>query len=664
MTAPTQPRLPALRVNATARGVIPKSTEELLRQIIDPYGVYCVLELRIKAGESIFHLFPVMPEALNVAQRYLQTITPTQGGLFVDEYGNAPSPITLQGTFGRSPKMGLSMGQAALLANPTALGMTDAVGTIADLVTSDPSLQMRDPVTGYKLVKMLGEMVDLSHMPDPDTGELPTVRFYNFAWGASYEVALTNFSAQMSVQRNNLWQYSLEMVVLRRIRDGFSSGTFRRFGEPARAARAMQRLHITRLIENKLGQFNVGNLIERFTPPFLQEGAGTRELLQRTFDAVEITRRATISVTGAINSVRGLDVISYASGVLDNVLGLNPGSVGQLVNTVRTLPQLIGGVEAAIGSATRRVPAEIRAEVLSAQANIANISSVTNRYLENYNATLVDAGPTGAALATLGQTPPELEAVVALAEMALTVQESLDTINVLLAVNGMENAASTSITTTIDSAPEAASANSQQYRIVQNDTLAKIAQRFYGDENAWPTIAAALNSAFSDITPTEPLNLHIGTVISVPAPAKISDSLVPDVFDLPTGERAFGRDLPETLQVQTRPDGTQELVVLSEYETLLQGIIHRLQTPEGSIADSPEYGAQLPGLVGQEFGSLNEAMNAAKVEEALRNEPRLQAVNNVRTLQEQDTLLISFNAVARNAGSLGDVNLTLSRQSP
>lgn len=679
------PQLAAVRTVAPNSPVPPRTTEELLRQIVDPYGVYCVLELRMARGNSIFHVFPVMPEALNVAQRYLQTITPTQGGVFIDEYGAAPSPIVLQGTFGRSPRVGITMGQEALMRNSAALGLTGLESVRTQNILGTDIGQTTEPVTGYRLVKMLGEMVELSHRPHPETGQLPTARFYNFAWGATYEVALSNFSAQMSIQRNGMWAYTLEMTVLRRLNDPLSNGKLNRAGEPVAVARAAQRLHQRRLRDQALGKgFNIAGAIERFTPAKLKgllnigNGEGisgaesrnsfaskTRDLLQRTFDTVEKTRRTVSTVTSLVNSVRGLDVVSYASGVLDRTLGLWPGTVAQFVDTVKRWPQIVGSVETAIGSATRRVPAALRREVLVAQDLVETVSSAVTKYLEKHNDQITEAGPVGAALATLGQTPPDLKAAIELAEAALTLGESIEALKTSLAINGLEDVAGTSFTASLESPPEAAGSNSQQYTIRQNDTLAGIASRFYGDENAWPSIAASLGSVFSDVSPTEPLDLYIGKVISVPNAATFAESLIPYVFDLPKGERAFGRDLPDFLQVQKRDDdGTKELVVLSEFNTLLQGIIHRLQTPEGAIPDDPEFGAQLPGLVGQEFGSLNEAMNSAKLEEALNKEPRLQAITNIRTLQQQDTLELEFSATARNAGSLGHINLSLSRQSP
>ena len=56
-------------------------------------------------GENTF-IFPVGPQAIRMAREYRQAITPTLGGLCVEERGLAWIDITIEGNFGLSPKYG------------------------------------------------------------------------------------------------------------------------------------------------------------------------------------------------------------------------------------------------------------------------------------------------------------------------------------------------------------------------------------------------------------------------------------------------------------------------------------------------------------------------------------------------------------------------------
>lgn len=676
MTAPVQPISPVL---VTARYTAPRTANDLLRQITDPFGVYCVLEVQGNwaEGASIFHAFPVMPESLEVAQRYLQTITPTQGGVFIDEYGRAPSPIVLRGTFGRSPRLGVALGQEALLKN------LDRFSGAQGSISETGNYEMDIPVTGYKLMKLLSEMVDLSHRVDRRTGQLPTARFYNFAFGAFYEVALNSFRASMSVDRNGLWFYELQMTMLRRINDGMTDSTtqFKLATNPEEAFRRAQALYRQRYRETDLGNgFNVGRAITRWVPDrvrgilnlpsrdgispaesLLSENNKTRQLLQDTFDFVERTRRTTNTVNSWISSTRGLDIIAYGAGVLDRTLELSPGTVGGFVNTVRRWPEIVNAVQSVVSQSTRRIPKELRLEIEQAVSFAGTITASADRYLAESN----EAPLRLPFLQSAITDSEELNAVVELTEAAANLQDAVDSVLVLLYVHGLIDTPADATSAVFSVIPDNdGSPAVRPYVIIQGDTLARIAYLHYGDENLWPQVLSAMGPQFDGIAPTEVLDPFIGTVVSLRNPETDPVTLIPDVWDVPAGSAAFGKDLADTLDTYLRADGTRDLVVLDNYNTLMQGLLHRLQTLRGAIPDRPDFGSLMPSVLGQEFGALRSPMDGAKAEETLRLEPRLETVLNVEARQELDTLSIQFNAVARNAGSLGNVNLSISRQSP
>lgn len=123
--------------------------------------------------------FPVTPESLSSLSKYLMTITPTMRGGWVDDFGRAPSPITLTGTFGYNTK-----------------------GFISDKVYK-----------GFGWTKYLEWMVEQSHTPDND-GEMPEVWLLSWISQHFYRVTLNEINIQQSINRNNIWTYNLKLTAL------------------------------------------------------------------------------------------------------------------------------------------------------------------------------------------------------------------------------------------------------------------------------------------------------------------------------------------------------------------------------------------------------------------------------------------------------------------
>lgn len=128
--------------------------------------------------------FPVMPESYMILKKYLTTVTPTRGGGWVDDYGPAPSPVTISGTFGYKTK-----------------------GLVGGGVYN-----------GFGWAKFLEWMVDISHEPGDD-GEMPEVWMMSHASQHFYEVELMDFNLSEKVSRNMLWTYELKMTTLGLISD-------------------------------------------------------------------------------------------------------------------------------------------------------------------------------------------------------------------------------------------------------------------------------------------------------------------------------------------------------------------------------------------------------------------------------------------------------------
>jgi len=123
--------------------------------------------------------FPVMPESIMFLKQYLTTVTPTQQGGWVDDFGFAPSPIDISGTFGYNTKGFFNGGE----------------------------------YTGFGWVKYLEWIVDLSH-DRLDDGSLPEVWLMSHLSQHFYEVELMTFNMGESTSRNMLWTYAVKATIL------------------------------------------------------------------------------------------------------------------------------------------------------------------------------------------------------------------------------------------------------------------------------------------------------------------------------------------------------------------------------------------------------------------------------------------------------------------
>lgn len=128
--------------------------------------------------------FPVMPESFMGLKKYLVTVTPTLGGGFVDDFGFAPSPFTLTGTFGFNTK----------------------------------GFAGKSLYTGFGWIKYLEWMVDESHKPDLISNTMPEVWLLSWISDHYYKVILEDLNVSQTVNRNTIWQYTLRITALKPLR--------------------------------------------------------------------------------------------------------------------------------------------------------------------------------------------------------------------------------------------------------------------------------------------------------------------------------------------------------------------------------------------------------------------------------------------------------------
>ena len=124
--------------------------------------------------------FPMLPETFMALKKYLITITPTLDGGFVDDFGRAPSPFTLTGTFGYNQK----------------------------------GFKGVKPYTGYGWLKYLEWIVDESHKPDDILKTLPEVWLLSWVSDHYYKIKIIDLNISETVNRNMLWVYALKITAL------------------------------------------------------------------------------------------------------------------------------------------------------------------------------------------------------------------------------------------------------------------------------------------------------------------------------------------------------------------------------------------------------------------------------------------------------------------
>lgn len=618
----------------------------------DPEGIYCVLEVsEYNLSKPRYHIFPVMPEALVTARRYLLTMTPTMNGVVVDQYGMAPSPISLQGTFGRRYKPHYST-----------VGLQ--ISRIKD-TWNNPNGSPEETITGYKLTRHLVDLVDQYNEPGIE-GRPRRAFFYNFAFDEYWEVALNGISTSMTTQANFLWFYNLQMTILGKV-------------TPSAGKNGSPRLGV------KLPGF-AGKFIDRALP------------ILRKIDA-------TLPLVAQFASrVSPQALIQFGAQYLDRSLGLPDSTVEQFGYHLRKLPEYVGAVENVLYQATTRLPNDVRRDLGTLRGIVETIGGAVQAYGATGTASSPPSvsTPTGSSLMTaqvvLQRGPfvlpatapigvsalPRVDAgAMELAQAVMETEQVLSYIDTALAVAGLSlNSAPPSEATAASLSPDVSGqtatlltdfpiTNAVSHMLRQYDSLSSLALQYYGSTESWPLIARANQDALvasdtmpgfsAEIAPTDSLRLAVGTEIVIPLPRTALQPMKGDiyVYDAPIGTASLGRDLPELLVSRTRSDGTKDLEVLSPESTLLQGIYHRLSTPLGGIPDVPQYGSRVPAIIGEDFGPFDDLMSSVMVREALLKDGRVSTVNDVVAERLQTAALVRFNTTLLNDISTGYIETTL-----
>lgn len=190
----------------------------------------------------------------------------------------------------------------------------------------------------------------------------------------------------------------------------------------------------------------------------------------------------------------------------------------------------------------------------------------------------------------------------------------------------------------------------------QGDSLRTVALRELGDASRWAELAR-LN------------DLHIPFIVASWRPAdRLAHTLIwGDTLQVPwvrqtryapTPVARFGADLALVAGDLLATLGG-DLALVAGRANVVQSLAHRVRTPRGELNYHPRYGCHVHlalGLPGGPFASL---MASAWVHEALREEPRIAAVNGVRAEVDGDSIRVGAVVELVNDNTPVDLNLVL-----
>lgn len=170
------------------------------------------LELLTSNNETIdYFAFPVSPQNISQSEPQLTNIKKTANGIVsLSTSTFVPKDINLSGDFGRKFKL--------LLQNKTSINFSafkfsgilkkEQIQNVFNSFRQaafDPSIK-----TGYGCLKYLQAIVDKSTATD-DSGNSFKLYFYNPIFGDSFLVEVVNFEMKMSMDKNRIGSYSLQL---------------------------------------------------------------------------------------------------------------------------------------------------------------------------------------------------------------------------------------------------------------------------------------------------------------------------------------------------------------------------------------------------------------------------------------------------------------------
>jgi len=196
----------------------------------------------------------------------------------------------------------------------------------------------------------------------------------------------------------------------------------------------------------------------------------------------------------------------------------------------------------------------------------------------------------------------------------------------------------------------------KQVRVEQGDSLRTIASRELGSPVRWTELVAINDLRLPFIIDSHkaedrlPKTLIWGDKIYVPWDT--------NGYRTPTPISNFGEDVSLD-HGNLRATSAGDLSVVSGRDNIVQALKNRIRTLRNELVYHPQYGCHITLALGLESTPFINLMASAWVNEALREEPRIQFIQSVTAKSSGDVLDVTAKVLAVGDNTPVDFNLVL-----
>ncbi|MBN3839267.1 hypothetical protein [Burkholderia sp. Ac-20349] len=194
----------------------------------------------------------------------------------------------------------------------------------------------------------------------------------------------------------------------------------------------------------------------------------------------------------------------------------------------------------------------------------------------------------------------------------------------------------------------------RQIRVLQTDTLQRIALRELGDASRWPDVAQFnnLHPPYISADPgyaSDPQVVAPGATILVPS----STSQVSST----SGDDIFGTDL--VLNDGELNVANGDLATVSGVANVDQALGIRVSVVKEELVNHPEYGCWIRRLIGTGAGPTTAQLAALYVTSSLNEDDRVQSASGVTVVVRGDRFSISGSAPLNSSQAVSNINVSL-----
>lgn len=566
----------------------------------EPY----VLELRttpnpIKTGfigTSAYLVLPLGPEGYNVTRIMRQSVTPTLGGLVAEEQGMLWRMITVNGSFGLSPKFAFDTSLRSsdpLLVSPVG-GILSGPGWTRRMI--------RNYFDKYAALKA-----------DPETAAETKLIWHDIKTDDHWIVVPEEATIDRNVQRRMQYPYSFRLKAIAdadALLPKFPLSVIKGLGKVAQAIAAVNK-----------GAALINSAI--------QEGSrllGEIRFFVATIDSI-IDKLNTI-VTSANDFVNGVtDTLSVGRNFVTSTAAVLDSAL-TLMETADDLPDTVRQNYAMALDGVHLIAAQVSAFGTTYQSSTKAVGKSEGGANREARSSLE---------ATASEGPP-----ATVQEQSNRRGRSTDT--ALVDANALS-----------DSRTFANYNGFRDYAIQATDTLPSIAASQLGDGALWYDIAIVNGLKAPYISPDgAPGTVRVGDLISIPRASSDPVSGVVAGVGSEPGERLLGTDiaLRETsisapgrpwVDLAIDPRTKRDVKLISGYANLSQALQMRVWTERGHMSLLPNYGLRRAIGIGNTGAFL--AIFRLNLRETFRADSRVAGVSTIRFEQVDDLLEVDVDIV-------------------